>query len=271
MKDEFLATSIARAAHAAQRDPRLVAGPRIGVDRRKPISSKGSRPSSATPARNAAHRRPARHEPDRFRQSAPRRAGDRPVRVVQAASTPSALGRSQGNPTAADHRPARGPVSGDPSRLQQVVWNLLSNAIKFTPKGGKVDVMLERVNSHFEITRERLRHRHRAGVPAARLRAFSPGRCLDDARARRTRPRSVDREAARRAARRHGPSEEPRREQGSDVHRRLPLVPVRSAAGREHPTTASTVASSPRPSISPASKSWSSMTRPTRASSSNGC
>ncbi|MDQ1591347.1 MAG: hypothetical protein QOG71_1974 [Pyrinomonadaceae bacterium] len=44
-----------------------------------------------------------------------------------------------------------GPVSGDPDRLQQVVWNLLSNAIKFTPKGGRVQVRLERVNSHVEI------------------------------------------------------------------------------------------------------------------------
>lgn len=42
-------------------------------------------------------------------------------------------------------------VSGDPVRLQQVVWNLLSNAIKFTPKGGRVQVRLERVNSHVEI------------------------------------------------------------------------------------------------------------------------
>jgi signal transduction histidine kinase/PAS domain-containing protein/ActR/RegA family two-component response regulator len=48
--------------------------------------------------------------------------------------------------------PAAGPVSGDPSRLQQVVWNLLSNAIKFTPKDGKVQVLLERVNSHVEIS-----------------------------------------------------------------------------------------------------------------------
>ncbi len=42
-------------------------------------------------------------------------------------------------------------VAGDPVRLQQVVWNLLSNAIKFTPKGGRVQIRLERVNSHIEI------------------------------------------------------------------------------------------------------------------------
>ncbi len=48
--------------------------------------------------------------------------------------------------------PWAGPVAGDPDRLQQVVWNLLSNAVKFTPKNGRVEVRLERVNSHLEIT-----------------------------------------------------------------------------------------------------------------------
>jgi PAS domain S-box-containing protein len=47
--------------------------------------------------------------------------------------------------------PQVGPVSGDPGRLQQVVWNLLSNAVKFTPKEGRVQVRVERVNSHVEI------------------------------------------------------------------------------------------------------------------------
>ena len=47
--------------------------------------------------------------------------------------------------------PLTEPVHGDPHRVQQIVWNLLSNAVKFTPRGGKIDVVLRRVNSHVEI------------------------------------------------------------------------------------------------------------------------
>ncbi|XSE94358.1 ATP-binding protein [Pseudomyxococcus flavus] len=45
-----------------------------------------------------------------------------------------------------------GSIMGDTSRLQQVVWNLLSNAVKFTPKEGRVQVLVERRNSSVEIT-----------------------------------------------------------------------------------------------------------------------
>ncbi|HYR43233.1 MAG TPA: PAS domain S-box protein, partial [Terriglobia bacterium] len=44
-----------------------------------------------------------------------------------------------------------GPIVGDSERLQQVVWNLLSNAIKFTPRGGLVQVELQRVESQVEL------------------------------------------------------------------------------------------------------------------------
>jgi CheY-like chemotaxis protein/anti-sigma regulatory factor (Ser/Thr protein kinase) len=47
--------------------------------------------------------------------------------------------------------PRAGPVSGDPDRLQQVVWNLLSNAVKFTPSDGQISVQLVSVNAHVEI------------------------------------------------------------------------------------------------------------------------
>ena len=63
---------------------------------------------------------------------------------------PSADAKSIGLQKVLD--PLAGLYRGDPNRLQQIVWNLLSNAIKFTPKGGKVEVLLERVNSHVQIT-----------------------------------------------------------------------------------------------------------------------
>lgn len=48
--------------------------------------------------------------------------------------------------------PAAGPVSGDLNRLQQIMWNLLSNAVKFTPKGGNIEIIVERLVSHLEVT-----------------------------------------------------------------------------------------------------------------------
>jgi PAS domain S-box-containing protein len=47
--------------------------------------------------------------------------------------------------------PDAGVLHGDGPRLQQIVWNLLSNAVKFTPKGGRIYVVLRKVDSSIEI------------------------------------------------------------------------------------------------------------------------
>ncbi|QDV38960.1 PAS domain S-box protein [Tautonia plasticadhaerens] len=72
------------------------------------------------------------------------------IEAAMTAVTPAAEGKGVRITKVLD--PLAGPVSGDPARLQQIIWNLLTNAVKFTPKGGRVQVLLERVNSHVEFS-----------------------------------------------------------------------------------------------------------------------
>jgi PAS domain S-box-containing protein len=77
---------------------------------------------------------------------------DLPAVVAEAIDTVRATASAKGVRLQTIIDPLNAPVTGDPHRLQQVFWNLLSNAIKFTPKGGRVQVLLERVDSHVEVS-----------------------------------------------------------------------------------------------------------------------
>ena len=94
-----------------------------------------------------------------------------PGAVVEAAARHRAAGgRGQGDPDrGAAWSPAIGTVSGDPDRLQQVVWNLLSNAIKFTPNGGRVQVRLRRADAQavIVVADSGAGHRARSSCPTS--------------------------------------------------------------------------------------------------------
>ncbi len=77
---------------------------------------------------------------------------DLPAVVFEAVDTMRVSASAKGVRLQSVIDPLNSSVTGDPNRLQQVFWNLLSNAIKFTPKGGRVQVLLERVNSHVEVS-----------------------------------------------------------------------------------------------------------------------
>ncbi|HYO23321.1 MAG TPA: ATP-binding protein [Lacipirellulaceae bacterium] len=133
--------------------------------------------------------------------------------------------------------PHAGPVSADPTRLQQIVWNLLSNAIKFTPKGGKVDVLLERVNSHLEITV------HDSGVgikPEFLPLVFERFRQADSSTTRSYGGLGLGLSIVKQLVELHGGSVRAKSAgigQGATFIVSLPLAPIRGASERrEHPT-----------------------------------
>jgi len=137
--------------------------------------------------------------------------------------------------------PLAGPVSGDPNRLQQVVWNLLSNAIKFTPKGGKVEILVERVNSHLEITV----HDSGMGIPQEFLPyVFERFRQADASTTRRHGGLGLGLSICKQIVELHGGSiraDSKGEGHGATFVVSLPLAPIRNNECREHPTTSISV------------------------------
>ena len=136
--------------------------------------------------------------------------------------------------------PRVGPVSGDPGRLQQVVWNLVSNAVKFTGKNGRVQVRLERVNSHIEIVVSDTG----IGIPADFLPyVFERFRQAEAGTTRKTGGLGLGLAIVRHIIEMHGGTVEaasPGEGKGATFRVRLPLMIVHPDAReprREHPRT----------------------------------
>ena len=134
-------------------------------------------------------------------------------------------------------------VSGDPGRLQQVFWNLLTNAIKFTPRGGWIRVVTERVNSHVEV---RVIDSGQGMKPEFLAHAFERFRQSDSAGNRRTGGLGLGLSLVKQLVEMHGGSVTAMSEgegKGSTFVVSLPLVVIHSAGDsqtRVHPRPAIT-------------------------------
>lgn len=166
-------------------------------------------------------------------------------RVIEAAIEtvhPAADAKNIRLQTAID--PAAGPVLGDSERLQQIVWNLLSNAVKFTPKGGRVQVYLQRVNSHVEI----IVADNGQGISADFLPyVFDRFRQADNSITRSFGGLGLGLAIVRQLVELHGGTvyaESPGEGQGATFIVKLPLMPVRSTSiepERVHPSVEGTI------------------------------
>ena len=145
--------------------------------------------------------------------------------------------------------PGAGPVSGDADRLQQVVWNLLANAIKFTPRNGRVQVRLSRINSHIELRVED------TGVgigPEFMPHVFELFRQRDGTPSRQHGGLGLGLALVKHLVELHGGSVEcasPGEGMGSVFSVKLPLMIVASRVEGVHPTAETGAAMPPAPSL----------------------
>jgi PAS domain S-box-containing protein len=136
--------------------------------------------------------------------------------------------------------PSAEALSADPARLQQVVWNLLSNAVKFTPRGGKIEVILARVNSHIEI---RVHDTGLGIAPEFLPHVFERFRQADSSSTRRYGGLGLGLAIVKQLVELHGGSVRAQSQgegRGSTFIVSLPLAPVRMQPQEAAPPTATT-------------------------------
>jgi hypothetical protein len=128
------------------------------------------------------------------------------------------------------------PVSGDPGRLQQVIWNVAANAIKFTPDGGRVDVFIE--PSTGDYVQVRVVDTGQGISPDFLPHVFERFRQADGATTRRQSGLGLGLAIVRQLVELHGgtvDASSPGVGRGSAFTIRLPIAGGAAQAGRERP------------------------------------
>ena len=141
--------------------------------------------------------------------------------------------------------PKAGPIAGDAGRLQQVVWNLLTNAIKFTPRGGRVQVVLERVNSYLELN---VTDTGEGIEPDFLPHVFERFRQADASTTRHYRGLGLGLSIVKHLVELHGGSvrvSSPGKGKGSTFILKLPLAPITDPLGEDAPRGEATPPGSP--------------------------
>ena len=129
-------------------------------------------------------------------------------------------------------------ISGDPDRVQQVVWNLVSNAIKFTPAGGSAYVELEREDEHMKLS---VRDTGTGIVPEFLPHVFERFRQADSSATRQHHGIGLGLAIAQHLVKLHGGSIEAHSEgldRGALFVVRIPLEPDTAAIVTAHPEQA---------------------------------
>ncbi|MBI2078681.1 MAG: PAS domain-containing sensor histidine kinase [Euryarchaeota archaeon] len=95
------------------------------------------------------------------------------VNALVAESVHSYMGATREKDIQIAQDPAPAPlwVQGDPDRLHEVMFNLLTNAWKFTPRGGRVDIKVEKQGTEAVVT---VRDTGRGIDPSELQRLFQP-------------------------------------------------------------------------------------------------